>query len=121
MKKLLCVLLLCLLPGCETTKPQSPAQAVYAATSSYEIALSVAVSYKKLPACAAGGPLLCSKPEIVAQLQKADAAAFAALSSAQNIVRSPAFGQDAAQSAVVAAQEAVKALTTITTTLKVAQ
>lgn len=121
MKKLILVLILCLLPACETIKPQTPQQTVYAATSAFGVALSVAVAYRKLPTCSPAEPLLCSKPEIVEQLRQSANAANTTLAAAQNIVRTPGFGDDAAQSAIVAAQEAVKALTAITSTLKVTQ
>ena len=103
--------------GCATT-PQTPAQSVYQVQGSYAAALQIAVTYKQLPACQQGGPVLCSDKAIVAKLQQADDAAYAALTAAQNIVRTPGAGANA-QTAIVAAQQATAALASITATLKV--
>ena len=103
--------------GCATT-PQNPAQAVYAAHGTYTVALTAAVKYKQLPACdKPTSPLLCSKPEVVAQLQKADDVAFTALQTAQNIIRNPNAGQGAIQTALFNANQAVAAYLAIAKTL----
>ena len=103
--------------GCATA-PQSPAQAVYAVQGNYAAALSVAVAYKQLPACQQGGPVLCSDSGVVKKLQAADDSAYAALTAAQNVVRSPGAGLNA-QTAIVAAQNAVNILAALTANLKV--
>lgn len=103
--------------GCATA-PQTPAQSVYAVQGAYASALSVAVSYKQLPACQAGGPVLCSDVGVVKKLQKADDIAYASLTAAQNIVRTPGAGANA-QTAIAAANQAVQALVAITSTLGV--
>ncbi len=106
---------LLLLAGCAAA-PQSPQQAVFEAKSSYAVALTAAVAYKRLPDCArAAQP--CSDKAVVAQLQKADTVASVALDSAENAVRSPGFGQSVVSSAVAAAQAALQAFTSITATL----
>lgn len=119
MRKLLALLAFAVLTGfgCATA-PQTPAQSVYAVQGTYAAALSVAVSYKQLPACVQGGPVLCSDPAVVAKLQKADDVAYAALTAAQNIVRTPGAGLNA-QTAINAASQAVNALASITSTLQV--
>ena len=104
--------------GCATT-PQTPAQSVYQVQGSYAAALQIAVTYKQLPNCAKpDAPVLCSNAQVVAQLQKADDVAYAALTAAQNTVRTAGAGANV-QTAIVAAQQAVAALTSITATLKV--
>lgn len=108
-----------LLWGCAGGNPlQSPAQAVFAAESSYAGALTLAVAYKRLPVClpAHEAGYLCSKQEVVVRLQKADDAAFALLEGAQNTVRA---GGGNLGMAVTAAQQAVSAFVSITSTLKV--
>jgi hypothetical protein len=98
---------------------QTPAQAVFAAKGTYNTALSAAVAYKRLPACSAVVKQPCSDKAVLAQLQKADNVAAAALDSAESAVRTPGFGKDAAQSAITAANAAVQALASITATLGV--
>ncbi len=105
--------------GCATT-PQNPAQAVYAAHGTYTVALTAAVKYKQLPPC--GTPTstpLCSKREVVAQLQKADDVAFTALQAAQRIVRSADSGPSTIQTAIFNANQAVQAFASIAQTLGV--
>ncbi len=104
--------------GCATT-PQTPAQSVYQVQGSYAAALQIAVTYKQLPSCAQPAhPVLCSDAATVAKLQKADDVAYAALTAAQNIVRSPGAGANV-QTAIAAAQQATAALASITATLQV--
>jgi pyruvate/2-oxoacid:ferredoxin oxidoreductase alpha subunit len=103
--------------GC-ATKPQTPAQSVYAAQGTYAAALQIAVTYKQLPACVAGGPVLCSDPAAVAKVQEADDVAYDALTAAQNIVRTPGAGLNV-QTAITAATQAIAAFDSITATLKV--
>lgn len=117
MKRLFAGLIFALLAACSTT-PQSPAQAVYAVQGNYAAALTIAVAYKSLPDCAATTAVLCKKADIVGKLQKADDAAYPALQAAQNIVRQPNAGANA-QTAIFAAEQAVSALTSITSTLQV--
>lgn len=117
MKRLFAGLMFALLAACSTA-PQSPAQSVYAVQGNYAAALTIAVAYKQLPDCATTAATLCSKPDIVARLQKADDVAYPALQAAQNIVRQPNAGANAT-TAIFAAQQAVAALTAITSTLTV--
>ncbi len=103
------------LPAC-TAPPKNAGQSVYAVESAYVAALTVAVKYKALPPCAPASTMLCSKPEVVAKIQKADDAAYPALQAAQKVVRQPDAGANA-QTAIFAAEQAVSALTAITSTL----
>ncbi len=116
MKKLLAVLILTTVAACAgVSAPQSPAQAVYAAKQSYAVALTAAVAYKRLPTCPTATKV-CSDPKIVSQLQKIDTASSALLDGAEATVRS---GGTGAALAITAAEQAVAAFTTITSTLQV--
>lgn len=95
----------------------SPQRAVYAAQTNYNLALAIAVAYKQLPRCAAGGSPICSQADVVATLQKVDTASFALLEAAQATVRTPGMGLNA-PTAVTAATQAVAAFTTITGVLR---
>lgn len=119
--KLAILLLSALLAACTASPPQNPQQAIYQLKSSYNAALQVAVAYKNLPPCQPATPevVICSKPDVVRKLQEADRVAFPAIQAAENTVRSPGAGANP-QTALVAAQQALQALTTITATLKVA-
>jgi len=113
--KLLAIALLALLAGCAT--PQSPSESVFQAKTAHAVALRSAVAYRELPPCAKA-PQPCRDPAIVAQLQKADKVADAALDSAENAVRTPGFGQAVISSAITAAQAALAAFVSITDTLR---
>lgn len=118
MKWFTSIVLALLISACASA-PQTPAQSVYAVQGAYATALSAAVSYKQLPPCyKTGAPALCSDPDIVAKLQKADDVAYAALTAAQNIVRTPGAGLNAT-TAINAANQAVQAFASITAYLGV--
>ena len=119
MRKILAVLILAIATGLGcATAPQTPAQSVYAVQGSYAAALQIAVTYKQLPSCAKpAAPVLCSDAAVVAKLQKADDVAYAALTAAQNTVRTPGAGANV-QTAIVAAQQATAAFASITATLR---
>jgi hypothetical protein len=109
------VILVCALAAC-ASGTTTPAQTVYQVQSDYAAALVVSVAYKNLPDCALPGhPVLCSQATIIKQLQDADDIAYPTLTAAQNTVRVQ--GATNAQTAVVAAQQAVAALTAITSKL----
>jgi hypothetical protein len=99
--------------------PQSPAQAVYAVEGDYAAALAVAVLYRALPPCAAATTALCSTPELLAQLEKGDAAAWSAIEAAQSTVRAPGASSNDETAALAAAQQATTAFQQIAATLKV--
>lgn len=112
-KKSLIVAVL-LLSGCAT--PETPQQAVFQAKSSYAVALTAAVAYKRLPDCSRA-PQPCSDKAVVVQLQKADNVASTALDAAETAARSPGFGQDIVSTAVGSAKAALSAFLSITSTL----
>ena len=121
MRKLFAVIALVALVGCvSNTVGKTAAQAVYAAHGAYAAALSVAVQYRRLPAC--GAPLataLCSDAGIVAQVQRADDVAFAALSEAQSLARTPGITDDRVMGTLNAAQVLIGKFTSITNALGV--
>lgn len=102
------------LAGCASTgATSSPATTVYQVESGYKTALVAAVAYKKLPVCKEPRQLPCSDPAVVAQLQRADNVANAAIAAAESATRTPGFGKDAIASALGAANAALTALTAI--------
>ena len=107
------VVFLFLLAACATG--QTPAQKVFAIQGVYNAGLATAVAYKRLPPCPT--VVVCSKPEVIKQLQEADDIAAPSLLAAQNIVRHPELG--GSEKAIVAANEAVRILTAITARLVV--
>ncbi len=119
--KHLAVILALSLSACGTiVSPQSPAQGVFAAKAAYASALTVAVAYKQLPSCApANHPPVCSDAATVKSLQDRDDIAAPALDAAERAVRTPGFGQSALQTFVISANNAVSAMTAITSTLRV--
>lgn len=102
------------LAACAT--PQSPQQAVFETKSGYAVALTAAVSYKRLPLCEKTKPP-CSDPKVVAQLQRADNVAASALDAAEQAARTPGFGDSVVASSATAAQAALQAFVAITTNL----
>lgn len=110
----LSILFLLVLTAC-ASGIQTDAQRVYQIDQNYKAGLAVAVAYKHLPLCPT--TLVCSKPEIVKQLQDADDIAAPGLKSAQACVRSPACTHTSL--AVDAANRAVVALIQITSKLNV--
>jgi uncharacterized protein YcfL len=103
-----------LLAGCASTtgstSTSSPQQIVFAAKSGYATALTAAVAYKRLPACATPAVLPCSDQTIVAQMQKADNVAAASLDAAESAVRTPAVSASARDRAIAAANAALAAM-----------
>jgi hypothetical protein len=117
MKRIIATLFLAIIAAC-TTAPKTPAQTVFLIESDYAAALTIAVQYKALPDCAIAQSVICSKLDVVAKIQKADDVAYPLLQAAQKVVRVEGAGANA-QTAVMAAQQAVAALTSITQTLQV--
>ena len=102
-----------------STAPTTPQQSIYQLESNYNAAAQIVLAYKALPTC--GGvatTVLCSKPEVIAQLKQADNVAYSALVAAENTVRTQGAGANA-NTAMVAAQQAIQALTAISAALQV--
>lgn len=115
MKNILGMLFLLVVTACSVA-PNTPAQSIYLIENNFRAALVVAVTYKELPQCGTALVKLCSEPEVVKKLQTTYDVANASLLAAQISVRS---GGGNADRAIAAAQQAVIALTAITSTLEV--
>lgn len=98
--------------------PKTPAQAVYAAKGAFLATVLIANQYKALPPCG-GTSVLCSSPSVVTKLRLAANAGKATLDSAEATVTDPAFKGSTTDAAVVAAENAVEAFSTIANELKV--
>jgi hypothetical protein len=71
--------------GCSTT-PKNAQETVFAAQGAFDAALSVALAYKKLPACTPENRPACSDPATLELIQHSAAAADAALKAARKAV-----------------------------------
>ncbi len=109
------LLIMAALAACAVA-PKSPAQSIYLIENNFRAALVVAVTYKELPKCGTALVKLCSDPEVVQKLRTTYDVANASLTAAQLTVRS---GGGNADLAIKAAQQAVIALTAITSTMEV--
>jgi hypothetical protein len=116
-KFLLAAFLAASLVGCAGVSPETPQQAVFSVKSGYATALTAAVAYKRLPACAEPKRLPCADGKVLEQIRKADNVAAGALDAAETAVRTPGFGKDAVSSALAAARAALGALVSITATI----
>jgi hypothetical protein len=119
---LLCVALL--LGGCQTISTATStvdmttlSKSAFAAKSTYDGLLVLAVAYNSRPRCGQPtSPITCSDQAIVDQMRKASTAADAATQAAENAVRTLGSSPIVASAAVTAAQQAVSALKVITDT-----
>jgi len=88
---------------------QNPAQKVFELTAVYNGVLNPVVEYESLPRCPENADALdvCSNPDVVRAVRKADRVAFAAINGAQAVVRNPSSSEDEVNLALNAAEEAV--------------
>jgi len=93
----------------------SPAKSVYQIRSGYTSILVGAVQYESLPRCPAEP--VCSDPDVVDVMRKADLTAKDALDAAETTVRS--HPEIDASFAIAAAENAVAALKSILVTYKI--
>lgn len=100
------------IPGAGT--PEQAQRTAFAAKSAYVVALEEAVKYKRRPACPAVQP--CADPAIVAQLQKADTVAAAAVDAAESAARTATVGATARDRAIQAASAALAAFSALLST-----
>ena len=114
MKQVLVIVLSVMLAACGST-PTTPQQTIYQVTANYNAAAQIIIAYKALPPCPAA-TFLCSEANIVDKLKQADNVAYEALKAAEATARTPGAGANAA-TALVAANEAVAALTAISSIL----
>lgn len=87
----------------------TPQQKVFELTAVYNAVLAPIVEYESLPRCAPDDEptAVCSKPDVVSAIRKADKAAFAALNGAQAVVREPSSSEGEVNFALNAAEEAI--------------
>jgi hypothetical protein len=97
-----------------TAAPRTPAQAVFALEASYDGALSGVVAYAMLPRCAEGGPVVCSEPAVVRQVNETAHRAWVAIRAAQAIAVSYRPDATALANATAAAVAALGELTSLT-------
>lgn len=92
----------------------SPEKSVFQTRSGYVTLLTAAVQYESLPRCPAEP--VCSDPDVVDIMRKADLTAKSALDAAENTVRN--HPEINGEFAVAAAQNAVEAMRQILVTYK---
>ena len=118
MKRLIAALAL-FLAACTSTGGTTPAQTVFATKTAYEASLRIAVAYRELPGCTATPKPPCADPDIVAQLRHAQPAVRSALDAAELAVRTQGpLGGNVMQTALAAADAALKAFSALTTNLR---
>ena len=103
-------LLLAALAACPSLEAETPAQRVFALKAEYRAVLALAVDYESLPRCPAVTTPVCSEPDVVELLRRADARASLALDGAEQVVRSPAASAGDLALALEAARAAVAVL-----------
>ncbi|MDJ0944214.1 MAG: hypothetical protein QNJ30_12150 [Kiloniellales bacterium] len=102
--------LLALVAACASLEAETPAQRVFALKSEYRAVLALAVDYESLPRCPSETTPVCSEPEVVELLRRADRRAELALDGAEQVVRSPAASEGAVALALESAGAAVAVL-----------
>lgn len=116
MKRISLVFLM-ILAGCTSGGTKLDAQqTLYQIEGDFLIAVTVADDYKALPACGSG-VVLCSDASVVAKLGPAAKNAQTVIYGAEKTVRDPNFKGDLS-GIVIAAQNALNVLTTLTAALK---
>jgi hypothetical protein len=118
MKKFLSLLPLVFLIACATPQTENPGQIVYQIQSGYAVALKTELAYSNLPDCSTGIKL-CSKKDVIRQVQKADDLAWDAIQAAQTAVRTPGFGDSGVTTTIASARALTDAFIGITNTLKI--
>ena len=121
--RILVASMLCAIVAACSTMGTTPQQSIYQLTANYNAGASIVLAYKGLPACAPGQPgqlpvRRCSNTEVMGKLRHADEVAYQALVAAEKTVRTPGAGANA-DTALIAAQNAIQALNAIAATLQV--
>lgn len=116
------VVSLCAFPGCATTQPKNPQQAILATRVAYTDAVEAASTYGNpayIPLCSSATPtqVVCANPAIVKQIKIAKDAAKPVIDGAEATVLDPKFDASKADAIVISAQNALKALQAITDAL----
>jgi len=116
MNRLIAFVILGLVAGCASAV-DSPAKAVFQLRSGYVAVLTVAEGYEGLPRCPETVEKLCSDPDVVDVIRKADLTAKDALDAAELTVRS--HPEVNAEFAIAAAENAVDAMRSILATYQI--
>lgn len=95
----------------------STEEAIFKASTAYNVALLAAVKYAQLPRCIPSGPRVCSEQETVDKIRAASDVAFVAVHEAEKIARDPTATETRAQVALSSAQAALATLTALTLNL----
>jgi len=110
--------LFAIMVGCTTVAPKNPQQAILVVRQEYTIAVEAAAAYGNLPRCEPGSAVkVCSSDAVVKQLKVAKDAAKPVIDQAEATVLDPQFDTSKANAIILSAQNALKALTAITTAL----
>lgn len=119
MKRFIVFVFAALLTACVTTPAKNPQLQVFSIKSNYDAALTVAVAYDNLPPCVAGVKAICSSHDVKVKIKQAKDVASPAIQAAENAVRDPTFDASTSQAVITAANQAVIALTAITSVLAI--
>lgn len=98
-------------------KQGSTEEAIFQASTAYNVALLAAVKYAQLPRCVPSGPRVCSEQATVDKIRAASDVAFVAVHEAEKIARDPTATDTRAQVALSTAQAALATLTALTLNL----
>lgn len=98
---------------------QTANTSVYGSRALFVGGLELATVYGSLPKCAPTAPAVCHDAAVLKTVQKSAHVADAALDAAEDVARNPALGKDAATTAAITADGAVKAFRAITDQLRV--
>lgn len=111
MRVLFAVTLALFLVSCSAIAPRSPEQAVFAASTAFNGALTVAVTYESLPRCEEPAVQPCSDPEIVEQLRSLANSGDKVLTTLEDAVRNGLLSSDSVD-------QYIETLKTITSDIK---
>lgn len=113
-------LLICIslpLVALSSCRQGSTDEAIFKASTAYNVALLAAVKYAQLPRCVPSGPRVCSEQATVDKIRAASDVAFVAVHEAEKIARDPTATETRAQVALSSAQAALATLTALTLNL----
>lgn len=104
--------------GCAVSQPTTSTaalqQKVLAAEVAYEAPLTLALAYNARPRCTVPKTVqLCSDPDVVAQLRKANAAVVTAFGAAMTLAATPGVTDSAVTAAIAVATDAIGPLQSI--------
>lgn len=120
--KLLAGLVACLVLGAcasGTVKAPDAQQTVFGLEGVLTSALQIATTYAQLPICGVGAPVVCSDPATVVRIKTAAPIAVSAVQTAQAAVTNGALSPAAQAAAVATATQAVTALSSLTSSVRI--